>query len=706
LKTSIVILTYNKLEYTVQCIESIRRFTTPGTYEIIVVDNHSTDGTVQWLKQQQDITAIFNVENLGFPKGCNQGIEIARGDNILLLNNDTVVTHRWLDNLVQALYSDDKIGAVGAVTNYCAYYQTIPVSYGGIEEMHSFAERYNESDPTKWEERLKLIGYCMLIKKSVVQEIGLLDERFTPGNFEDDDYSFRMREAGYKLLLCKDTFIHHFGSTSFKENRTSYSDLLRRNQQKFIEKWGFNSEATTVIREDLISLIRKPKDAPLNVLEVGCGSGGTLLKIKHEYPNAQLFGTEANPQAAATARFFARIAVGVIDEMPLDYPDAFFDVILIGDHLDRSEQSVELLMRLRNVLKDDGQMVVSLPNLLHYDVIRSMVRGTITDSQLRYYKLSDVQELFQKAGYEKTEISATRVQPGKEDEQFLKQLMELSKVNVTEPYEIYRFLVRAGKYGTEYEIERLLDELEQEQDAAPILTQLLHYDVEQVIGVIEAKKENKIALLNWLAVQYFHRNESDRILPFLNKAYELDPTHTDTLYNLGCVMEALGELELAMEWLRLIEEKDEEIVQLIETIKNKNLVAKWESRKLMVLLRRIENDIEKEISLESVLQLLSVGEIRSEDIIAVVDQDLVDKERVLNAIAVSCFERSLHDHVLPLLSHSLQINPDDPDTLFNLGYILYRLGEYEEAIRLLERISDPDQETREMISHMREVLHP
>jgi tetratricopeptide (TPR) repeat protein len=104
LKTSIVILTYNNLDYNKLCIESIRKYTKEGTYEIIVVDNHSTDGTVEWLKKQRDVKIILNGENLGFPKGCNQGIEIAdEANDILLLNNDTIVTPNWLINLKKCL---------------------------------------------------------------------------------------------------------------------------------------------------------------------------------------------------------------------------------------------------------------------------------------------------------------------------------------------------------------------------------------------------------------------------------------------------------------------------------------------------------------------------------------------------------------------------------------------------------------------------
>ena len=98
--TSIIILTYNNLNYTKECLDSIKKYTKEGTYEIIIVDNNSTDGTVEYLKSQPDLKVIYNKENMGFPKGCNQGISLASNSNdILLLNNDTIVTNNWLDNL-------------------------------------------------------------------------------------------------------------------------------------------------------------------------------------------------------------------------------------------------------------------------------------------------------------------------------------------------------------------------------------------------------------------------------------------------------------------------------------------------------------------------------------------------------------------------------------------------------------------------------
>ncbi|WP_094605997.1 hypothetical protein SPSIL_050840 [Sporomusa silvacetica DSM 10669] len=236
--TSIIVLTYNKLDYNKLCIESIRQYTEPDSYEVIVIDNHSTDGTVEWLQGQQDIRLILNSENVGFPAGCNQGLKAAKGNSVLLLNNDTVVTPNWLSNLKKCLYSSNDIGAVGAVTNSCSNFQSIPCEYSSIEEMIGFSRQVNNSDPELWEDRARLVGYCMLIKAEIINKIGLLEEAFSPGNYEDDDYCLRIRNAGYRLVLCRDTFIHHFGSVTFGEQTNQYNSLLKANRQKFVEKWG------------------------------------------------------------------------------------------------------------------------------------------------------------------------------------------------------------------------------------------------------------------------------------------------------------------------------------------------------------------------------------------------------------------------------------------------------------------------------------
>ena len=451
MKTSIIILTYNKLDYTQQCIDSIRHHTTPGSYEMIVVDNNSTDDTPQWLADQSDIRIIQNAKNRGFPAGCNQGIDAADGDNILLLNNDTVVTHRWLDNLLDCLYSGDDIGAVGPVTNYAFYSTAISVDYKSIEEMQRFAQAYNTAHDKLPEQRLKLIGFCMLLRRSVVDEIGLLDERFSPGHYEDDDYSLRIRRAGYRLMLCRDTFIHHYGSVSFKDDPQAHQ-LLAVNAGKFEDKWGFNPDYSARIRSDIVDCIDAPADRPIRVLEMGCGCGATLLSIKNRYQNAQLYGIELNSNAATDANLVANVSPTNIEQSPLDYPPGFFDYIILTDVLEHLANPWKGLADIKTCLSPSGQVLTIIPNVMHYTVIRDLINGfwTYSDSgimdrtHLRFFTAHEITRLFTNAGLPYVAYKELPLLEKPEDLKFIQQLTALTSDQLTPQYQAYQYIVRAG----------------------------------------------------------------------------------------------------------------------------------------------------------------------------------------------------------------------------------------------------------------------
>lgn len=133
-RTSIVLLSYNTRELTQNCIESIRRYTPRGSYEIIVIDNASHDGSVEWLREQKDIKLLENQVNKGFPAGCNQGIALAeQGNDIMLLNSDTIVTPRWLENLQAALYSSETVGAVGPMAQESTNWQEVYAEYKNLD---------------------------------------------------------------------------------------------------------------------------------------------------------------------------------------------------------------------------------------------------------------------------------------------------------------------------------------------------------------------------------------------------------------------------------------------------------------------------------------------------------------------------------------------------------------------------------------------
>lgn len=453
MKTSIIILTYNKLEHSRDCIESIRKYTRPGTYEIIVIDNNSTDGTVDWLKQQDDIRTIFNSENKGFPAGCNQGIRMAGGDDILLLNNDVIVTHNWLDNMSACLHSADDIGAVGPVTNFANYYQTIRCKYHSLEELHEFARRFNVSNQDLWEPRIKLIGFCMLIRKSITDQIGLLDERFSPGHFEDDDYSARIRREGYRLMLCRDTFIHHFGSASFKDDPQKHVELGVRNAKIFEDKWGFNSEYSSYIRHEIIECMDADSEAKIKVLEIGCGCGATLLKIKHECKAAELYGIELNEDAAIDARAFADVRSVDVENDTLDYPENFFDYIIFADVLEHLYDPWKVLRRFRSCLSDSGVILASIPNTMHYTLIRELINGSWTyqdaglldRTHIRFFTKREITKMFVEAGYSSLEFKVKQSPISDVDLEFIEKLGALGAEELIPQYKAHQYIVKASK---------------------------------------------------------------------------------------------------------------------------------------------------------------------------------------------------------------------------------------------------------------------
>lgn len=233
---SIVIPTFNKLELLVRCVTSIRAHT-GEPHEIVVVDNGSTDDTVNWCRMQGDINLLALPTNEGFPSACNRGLRLASGDTLVLLNNDTVVSPNWLGNLTRALYSSLDVGIVGPLANTASGTQQTPQAYGNLAEFAGFAQAFNAPDPVKWRHTLRLVGLCMAFRRDMYDRIGELDERFSPGHYEDDDYCYRARLAGFRLLICGDTLLHHEGSASFGENPQEQALLVVRNYRLFMDKW-------------------------------------------------------------------------------------------------------------------------------------------------------------------------------------------------------------------------------------------------------------------------------------------------------------------------------------------------------------------------------------------------------------------------------------------------------------------------------------
>jgi GT2 family glycosyltransferase/acetyltransferase-like isoleucine patch superfamily enzyme/cytochrome c-type biogenesis protein CcmH/NrfG/glycosyltransferase involved in cell wall biosynthesis len=239
--TSIIILAFNQLKDTKLCLQSIENHT-PQPYELILVDNGSTDNTLDYLQKYADdhsnVQVIANKENLGFAAGNNQGLAVAKGNYVLMLNNDTVVAKGWLGRMLAVFERYPEVGIVGPVSNNVSGPQQVrEASYRTLKDMPSFAKKWSAEHVGKSLEYQRVVGFCLLAKRAVIDRIGGLDEKFGSGNFEDDDFCLRAAAAGYKARIALDAFIHHTGSQTFKGAGINYQQSLLRNWEIFKTKW-------------------------------------------------------------------------------------------------------------------------------------------------------------------------------------------------------------------------------------------------------------------------------------------------------------------------------------------------------------------------------------------------------------------------------------------------------------------------------------
>lgn len=255
-KLSIIIPYYNAHEFTNLCLESIFDCTSED-FEIILIDNGSSDEEISKLElfsefgQLPQMKVIRNETNKGFPAAVNQGFTEATGDIICVLNNDLVVTPDWAEHLEWHL--DHGLDVVGPRTNYIDGPQILLIDrYDNKEELYERArEHYKKNKHKRWAFP-RLVGFCLMFKREVYEKIGGFDESFGIGNFEDDDWDLRAIEAGYRLGISRDVYLHHFGSVTHKLLNLDYNKLLRKNEKIFSTKWS---------GEDLKRLDRKNKEA-------------------------------------------------------------------------------------------------------------------------------------------------------------------------------------------------------------------------------------------------------------------------------------------------------------------------------------------------------------------------------------------------------------------------------------------------------------
>ncbi len=264
-KVSLIVVAWNNLAYTKLFLWSIRSWTR-WPYQLIFVDNGSTDGTREYLSQQEDVKLIVNKTNRGYSAAVNQAIEQVKTDYFCLLNNDLVVSPSWLTDLMEFFLKHPKIGQLTCNSNGIIDAKT-PLGHVSFASWMNFKKEHSRFSAKRlwqdyygnWEEFIAtnkkknrrnvdflkappqfLGGWCLLMRKSILEKIGpwLYDPRFKIAYWEDVDLSWRVGLAGYQLAVLRSVFIHHFVNTSAVNLSKRYRWIEWENRNRFFDKWN------------------------------------------------------------------------------------------------------------------------------------------------------------------------------------------------------------------------------------------------------------------------------------------------------------------------------------------------------------------------------------------------------------------------------------------------------------------------------------
>ncbi len=311
-KASIIIPVFNKLELTRQCLTTLASLTTMPEYEVIVVDNHSTDGTAEFLASLGgDVQVIRNPENHGFAIACNQGAKAARGEFLLFLNNDTIPTEGWLNALVDEVERHPDVAVVGSKL----LYEDGTIQHAGVAfsrivfTPYHIYRRFPADSPmvNRRREFQCVTGACMLVRREVFEQVGQFDEGFKNG-FEDVDLCLKIREQGWHIIYRPDSVVYHLESQT-PGRKTHDTDNARRLLERWFHKWWIPDEDSLYLSDGLACHVRTEQGMLYNQLE-------PLASVA----DRAAWQLVADTQSAAQSQDFARVKtiLNAVDQWPND----------------------------------------------------------------------------------------------------------------------------------------------------------------------------------------------------------------------------------------------------------------------------------------------------------------------------------------------------------------------------------------------------
>ncbi|HSQ41738.1 MAG TPA: glycosyltransferase, partial [Fibrobacteraceae bacterium] len=729
---SIVLLALNQVEYTRKCIESLRTHCRQN-YELILINNGSTDGTAAYFNSVPNAIVIHNEKNLGVAAGWNQGLVRASGNYVLILNNDTIPGPGFLENLVRCAENHPDAGIIVPRSNRIAGPQVIEdFQYQDETEIPSLAAQIqSENDLSCWEfPRLK--GFCMLIPRPVLERIGPFDEQFGFGNFEDDDYSCRVRYSGYRLLVADDSFLFHFGSVSFRDAGVDWNRQMTENMGKFNRKWSAG------------------RKQGLSVLEgngiLSCGSQPDLetafKRIKEgRYAEAQsLFQTELE-KSPANARAYYGLGMCL---QSLHQPKDAFAMFCRSLELNPSQEDVgaatlDLLTRefdaesvsgvlaylqrkypVLNSLQSPQSFQVNVPSNWTAEVEDLISRQSYTDAlaillnvrehQGEDFPLCNLMGIVKYQQFALDEAShwfgkALQFNPCDSDA-LLNYYDSLLRLGISQkaiaPMEYalgmepslvdvrlaLQEIKSCQKRGLQ-DADRIIYAREANIAAEHLIREGMLDKAKETLSTILAKQPDDYRALNNRGLLHWYVQEMGEAFQDFASSLEQNPWYIDALVNLYDCAFLSQRIQDFVPWLDRVEEANPGLREISQIRTEIRSGATPERLQIYFQKDAERAHLQEQIAVGQ--RLLDEGKLDSA-VILFTDllEDFPENIECLNAIGIAAFYRKQYEDAWKIFHHTLQLSPLDQDTLVNFWDACLKTGRQNAGQAVLQNALSVD----------------
>jgi hypothetical protein len=476
--------------------------------------------------------------DLKYPLGYN-GYSLgplgAQGRYFVEFHSDVIATENWLGNLMNCITSDSRIGAVVAACNESSNDQEIPVSYEKPEkndnEMQRFAKEYNHPDPTKWEDKVRLMPTSGYMIPTALYRLLLRDPWLYYGHFTDDDMSIFLRRGGFRQILAKDTFLHHFGSQTSTRD-IEENDSLKRMGARFYEKWGVDAWKSSFFNAPIVHYIKHTEtNGSKSFLFINPQFGVTPINIFNDYrKKGEKVGETAaivsDRRYGADAVYYDKTLVGGLVES-LEKLHGKYDYIIFHEDVEEyvGSEFPKLLKALHKRCKPESKVLFTLNNPSYYKKLFELLNGSASAFPYEHEPWRGIQiddpQYVEKAVAENGFHCTIGYVPGQQNEQDAQNYKSMSalaedanKAEAMRYWKLFYELIPTPDTRDKFQEPTVAGFREAESKPHRIEAVFISYKAsmsDSIESIYHAAKADPDCDAYWIPIPYYDRNRSGSI---------------------------------------------------------------------------------------------------------------------------------------------------------------------------------------------------